>query len=68
MNSWNASEDMVALARQEAVQAGESARLKLELEEGDFEIVRESMRRRLARTLVKLGMKLDPLVVEETES
>jgi hypothetical protein len=59
---------MVALARQEAVQAGESARLKLELEEGDFEIVRESMRRRLARTLVKLGMKLDPLVVEETES
>ncbi len=66
MYSWNASEDMAALAREEAVLAGESARLKLELEEGDFEIVRESMRRRLARTLVNLGMKIDPLVGEES--
>ena len=59
---------MVALARKEAVLAGEQARLKLELEEGDFEVevVREGMRRRLARTLVRLGMRIDPLVGEET--
>jgi hypothetical protein len=64
--SWNASEDIAALAREEAVLAGENARVQLELEEGDFEVVRESMRRRLARTLVQLGMKIDPLVGEET--
>jgi hypothetical protein len=63
--SWNASEDMAALARDEAVLAGKNARLKLELEEGDFEVVRESMRRRLARTLVQLGLKIDPMVGEE---
>jgi hypothetical protein len=64
--SWNASEDIAALAREEAVQAGENARLRLELEEGDFEVVRDSMRRRLARSLVQLGMRIDPLVGEET--
>ena len=64
--SWNASEDLVALAREEAVLAGESARLRMELKEGEFEIERETMRRRLARTLVQLGMKIDPLVGEET--
>jgi hypothetical protein len=56
---------MAALAREEAVLAGENARMRLELEEGDFEVVRESMRRRLARTLVQLGMRIDPLVGEE---
>jgi hypothetical protein len=56
---------MAALARDEAVLAGKNARLKLELEEGDFEVVRESMRRRLARTLVQLGLKIDPMVGEE---
>ncbi len=68
MYSWNASEDIAALARDEAVLAGENARLMLELEEGDFEVevVREGMRRRLARTLVQLGMRIDPLVGEET--
>ena len=63
--SWNASEDLAALAREEAVLAGENARLKIELEEGGFEVVRESMRRRLARSLVQLGMRIDPLVGEE---
>lgn len=56
------------MAREEAVLAGENARIRLELEEGDFEVVRESMRRRLARTLVQLGMRIDPLAAEETES
>ena len=69
MYSWNASEDIAALAREEAVLAGENARLRLEFEEGeyegDFEVVRESMRRRLARSLIQLGMRIDPLVGEE---
>jgi hypothetical protein len=67
--SWNASEDIAALAREEAVLAGENARLRLELEEGDFEsdseVVRDSMRLRLARTLVQLGMRIDPMAGEE---
>jgi hypothetical protein len=63
--SLNASEDVAALASREAVLAGENARLKIELEEGDFEVVRDSMRRRLARTLVQLGMRIDPLVGQE---
>ena len=65
MFNWIAQEDILALAREEAVQAGENGRLQLELEEADEELVRESMRRRLARTLVQLGMKIDPLVGEE---
>ncbi len=65
MFNWNAQEDILALARDEAVLAGENARLQLELEEADEEFVRETMRRRLARTLVQLGMKIDPLVGEE---
>lgn len=67
MYSWNASEDIAALARDEAVLAGENARIQLELEEGDFEVARESVRRRLARTLVQLGMKIDPMVGEEPD-
>ena len=65
MYSLNASEDVAALATREAVLAGENARLKIELEEGDLEVVRDSMRRRLARTLVQLGMRIDPLVGQE---
>lgn len=65
--SWNASEDLVALARAEALRGGENARIMLELEEGDdVEAPVDSVRRRLARTLVQLGMKIDPLVGEET--
>lgn len=63
--NWNAQEDVLALARDEAVQAGENARLALELDEADEEFVQESMRRRLARTLVQLGMKIDPLAGED---
>lgn len=67
MYSWNASEDLVALARAEALRGGENARIMLELEEGDdVEAPVDSVRRRLARTLVQLGMKIDPLVGEET--
>jgi hypothetical protein len=62
----NASEDVAAMARDEAVLAGENARLLVEIEDGETEIVREGMRRRLARTLVQLGMKIDPLVGDES--
>jgi hypothetical protein len=65
MFNWNAQEDILALARDEAVQAGENARLQLELEEADEEMARETMRRRLARTLVQLGMKIDPMAGED---
>ena len=65
MFNWIAQEDILALARDEAVLAGENARLQLELEEADEDVVRETMRRRLARTLVQLGMKIDPLAGDE---
>lgn len=68
MFNWNAQEDILALAREEAVQAGENARLQLELEEADEEFASESVRRRLARTLVQLGMKIDPLAGEARDN
>ena len=63
--NWDAQGDILALARDEAVVAGENARVQLELEEADEELARETVRRRLARTLVQLGMKIDPSVGEE---
>ena len=67
MYTLNASEDVAAMAREEAVLAGENARLLVEAYDGEAEVVREGMRRRLARSLVQLGMRIDPLVKEETE-
>jgi hypothetical protein len=65
MFNWDAQEGILALARDEAVLAGENARVQLELEEADEEFAKETVRRRLARTLVQLGMKIDPMVGEE---
>jgi len=65
MFNWDAQEGILALARDEAVVAGENARVQLELEEADEEFARETVRRRLARTLVQLGMKIDPMVGDE---
>ena len=65
MFNWDAQEGILALARDEAVLAGENARVQLELEEADEELTRETIRRRLARTLVQLGMKIDPMAGEE---
>jgi hypothetical protein len=66
--NWIAQEDVLALQREEAILAGENARIQLELEEAEGEtVVRNSMRRRLARTLVQLGMRIDPLVGDESE-
>jgi hypothetical protein len=67
--NWNAQEDILALAREEAVLAGEKARLHVELEEGtdaaEQEVARKTIRQRLATTLVQLGIRLDPLAAEE---
>ncbi len=69
MFNWNAQEDILALAREEAVLAGEKARLHIELEEGideaEQEVTRKTIRQRLATTLVQLGIRLDPLAAEE---
>ena len=66
MYTWNAPEDIAAMAQDEAVLAGKKARVQLELEEGEFDAVeRDSIRRRLARTLVQLGAMIDPLAVSD---
>ncbi len=69
MFNWDAQEDILALAREEAVLAGEKARLHLELDDGadeaEREVARKTIRQRLATTLVQLGIRLDPLAAEE---
>ena len=70
MFNWNAQEDLLALARREAVLAGERARIKLELHEGEAEELEKSknVRRRLAGTLIQLGVRLDPLAAEDVNT
>ena len=70
MYTWSPPEDIAALAKEQAIIGGEKARLMIELEEGDYEseVVHESMRRRLARSLVQLGMRIDPLVGVNTRT
>ena len=48
----------------DATRAGERARIMLELTRGD-EARSRSIRRRLATTLVQLGVKLDPLAADD---
>jgi hypothetical protein len=52
-------ESLTSLMEAEAVRAGERSRILLELKRSDEE-ERRSVRRRLASTLVQLGVKLDP--------
>jgi hypothetical protein len=63
---WNAQEGSVALRREEAVAGGERARMLLELGDLD-ESSRLTIRRRLATTLVHLGVRLDPMAAEGLE-
>jgi hypothetical protein len=63
---WNALEDTVALRRREAVAGGEKARMLLELGDSD-ETKHRTIRRRLAATLVHLGVRLDPMAAEGLE-
>ncbi|HEX5370434.1 MAG TPA: hypothetical protein VFY10_13555 [Dehalococcoidia bacterium] len=69
MFNWDAQEDILALAREEAILAGEKARLYLELEDGadeaELEVTHRTIRQRLATTLVQLGIRLDPLAAED---
>ena len=53
-----------ALMEADATRAGERARVMLELTRGEEERQR-SIRRRLATTLVQLGVKLDPLAADD---
>jgi hypothetical protein len=67
--NWNAQEDLLALARREAVLAGEKARLRLELDESEEDVAnRNNIRRRLAATLIQIGVRLDPLAAEDVDS
>ena len=60
---YGLSGSLTALMEADATRAGERARLMLELTRGEEERQR-SIRRRLATTLVQLGVKLDPLVAK----
>jgi hypothetical protein len=48
----------------DAARAGERSRIMLEIMRSD-EDTRRSIRRRLASTLVQLGVKLDPLAADD---
>jgi hypothetical protein len=56
-------DSLVGLIEADAVRAGERARMLLALE--DDKDVKRSIRRRLASTLVQLGVRLDPLAAED---
>jgi hypothetical protein len=69
--TWSPPEDIAALAREEAALGGENARIMIELEESEsdaYEVAHESMRRRLARSLVQLGMRIDPLALGDKKA
>jgi hypothetical protein len=57
-------DSLVGLIEADAVRAGEKARMLLALEEDEQE-KRRSVRRRLATTLVQLGVRLDPAAADE---
>jgi hypothetical protein len=63
-NYYGVPESLAELVEAEAVRAGNRARMLMELEEGQ-EATRRSVRRRLASTLVQLGVRLDPLAAED---
>jgi hypothetical protein len=55
-------DSLIGVIEADAVRAGERARMLLALE--DDKEVKRSIRRRLASTLVQLGVRLDPLAAE----
>ncbi len=61
---YGLSDSFTALMEADATRAGERARIMLELKR-DEEANRRSVRRRLATTLVQLGVKLDPLAADD---
>lgn len=61
---YGLSDSLTSLMEADAARAGERARIMLELQRSDEE-TRRSIRRRLASTLVQLGVKLDPLAADD---
>jgi hypothetical protein len=59
-------DSLTSLLEADAARAGERSRIMLELMRGE-EVDRRSIRRRLASTLVQLGVKLDPLAADDLE-
>ena len=57
------SHTLVAVIQADAVRAGERARMLMALD-GDQD-TRRSVRRRLASTLVQIGVRLDPLAADD---
>jgi hypothetical protein len=56
-------DSLVTLVEADAVRAGNRARMLMALE--DDQETRRSVRRRLASTLVQLGVRLDPLAADD---
>lgn len=54
---------LVSLIEADAVRAGDRARMLMALDEDQD--TRRSMRRRLASTLVQIGVRLDPLAADD---
>ena len=61
---YGLSESLTGLMEADAARAGERSRIMLELMRSDDE-ERRSIRRRLASTLVQLGVRLDPLAADD---
>jgi len=61
---YGLSDSLTAFIEADAVRAGERSRIMLEFTRGE-EAKQRSLRRRLASTLVQLGVKLDPLAAED---
>ncbi len=61
---YGLSDSLTAFMEADAASAGERARIMLEFTRGE-EDKQRSIRRRLASTLVQLGVKLDPLAAED---
>ena len=57
-------DNLVSLVEADAVRAGDRARMLMALDD-DNEVTRHSIRRRLASTLVQLGVRLDPLAADD---
>ncbi len=60
-------ETLASIVEADAIRAGERSRIILELRQMDQEPKR-SMRRRLASTLIQLGVKIDPLAAKVEEA
>jgi hypothetical protein len=61
---YGLSDSLTSLMEADAARAGERSRIMLEIKRNDEE-ERRSIRRRLASTLVQLGVRLDPLAADD---